>query len=357
MDIRPGRSGFDPLGVNPSFGESNFQPDLNMPLNPRLSLNQNNSADQDINEAPVSSAVDNPPQSPPPSFSDQPSPEAPIANRDAGMSPESPVAVAGSADLSEANSSPAIDPNQPMPSEPRVSSAPSGQSEAPSSQPSDLDHETTNKQTSTDQPAAESSKPKIAASESDQVRVDPQYGAASKTAITILIIVIASSLFLFGLNFVIKANLSKAQEQGESIDTDLSAFAQVESEAATVNEAVNNLNSITSDSLYWSKFFEKLNAQTVKYAKYNSFAFGKGGSTEGQTVQIDGEAPDYEKAGRAVYALQQAKIFSEVKMDSVVLSESAGQESVKFSISAILAPGALLKVQPAATITATPTSP
>jgi len=174
-------------------------------------------------------------------------------------------------------------------------------------------------------------------------------------ALGILLVLLAAGV-TFGI-FIYKnaraSNLDSLENQISILKAEEEKYKDIETEAKTLQEQLNNLENLLAKHKYWSQVMKVLADYTPNDAQYKSIVCEE----KDNKFTVTGYAPTYVTVAELMVSLKKTEgkgYFDKIELDSAKLSLDESKEiKVEFSISFNLKEGALKK--PSTTESKSPT--
>lgn len=134
--------------------------------------------------------------------------------------------------------------------------------------------------------------------------------------------VLLSVLAIVGMTLyerTLSKQTAQIQEDIRAVETDIATFSKVRSNATTLAQRTDRIQTLLDRHVYWTQFFQKLEEHTVDEVSYGSFT----GSLSG-AFGLDATGADLASVTRQVYAFEAADNFiSDVSVLSASLLGSS----------------------------------
>ncbi len=166
----------------------------------------------------------------------------------------------------------------------------------------------------------------IPQSRKDEIMQDGRLRTVLKLGAELSIMLIVFATVLFGINYILQINLrsvSNQIEEDKRSDKKYQEMEKYESEMKNLNAKTADIEKISKNQIYWSKFFEKLNSQVVPEAEITNIL------TQDYSVLLAGRAQNRDKTLEFKENLAKEECFLDVNLP---LSNLVTKENVDFQI-------------------------
>jgi Tfp pilus assembly protein PilN len=131
--------------------------------------------------------------------------------------------------------------------------------------------------------------------------------------VLIFIAEIVAAMVLYLLTNSVSKQTSDKQNENQQIQAVLNGGQKDLVAAKNVQAQLKNMQTLLSNHIYWSGFFNQLGNVTPLKAEYTSF----GGASSDGRIHLEGIAPSYTDVGKVLLSLSTSGKFSNVKLLSV----------------------------------------
>lgn len=162
-----------------------------------------------------------------------------------------------------------------------------------------------------------------------------------KFSFIFLALIVLSYLGLYYYSFTLEEQSQDYDQQIVEIEIEIEKFSTVKEQIDRLQQRASSLLAILNEHVYWTKFFELLENNTINDVYFNDFSAQKESK-----VSLSGVGKKYESVARQMLAFEQAENFiKSVEINSATASVDSGEEieSVNFAASIELVPDLLIK--------------
>ena len=158
----------------------------------------------------------------------------------------------------------------------------------------------------------------------------------TKKMFSVLIIAfIVSSLLVFVIYFAYHIYKGKIIKEHNGLENQLNLYMEDSKKFDDLIYEINiwqgkieEIETLLNEHIYWTKFFEKLEENTLPNVKFTSFA-----GTVGSVITLQATAPDYQTVSKQWIHLQKAEDFvKEVSISGATMSVSEDAVDISFSL-------------------------
>ncbi len=144
-------------------------------------------------------------------------------------------------------------------------------------------------------------------------------------SIGVVLVVVISSLVIYGIGFAQSQRAASYQNKVEAVDQELVGLSEVEEQALALGIQEGKLDFLYGSQTKWLGLVKALSGKCLKGSRFSQVSVDK---SENEVI-IDGVANSYLGLNRQVVALQQSEFFENIDLTSATAD---GKGKVQFSL-------------------------